>query len=240
MKDFTTTSFGLIVAYMLPGLVTLSAITVWLEKPEDVIKTVFNANAEVGLVLAVGAAALVLGLTVNVFRWVFFEKLLCRDYKLDKDLFSKLVDEHKLQAFLMVIEETFRYHQFYGSMVILIPFIFLSWLRWFDVAVGHDAFFMTVNVLFLMRELLNGLLYVKASRAPVPETKRRTKNQLLIGTAVVVALHFLWLFLYIKNSPTYTLFIVSLGFAMLGIAVGSNAMAALERYSERGNSLKGA
>src|SRR2546423_6629663 len=100
MKDFTTTSFGLVIAYLLPGFVGLLASAAWSEQVRQMFRLTVAAQGDAGLLIVIGGFALIIGLILNVFRWLIFERIVCTKYRIGPAVFASLREEHKLQTFL--------------------------------------------------------------------------------------------------------------------------------------------
>ena len=245
MKDFTTTSFGLVVAYLLPGLVMLFGASAWSENIRKVLRTLFSAQIDAGLIVSVGGCALVVGLVLNVFRWLTFEKVICRKYKVASTIFSKSSSAQQIQSFLMIIEETFRYHQFYGSVAILTPFLYLSWLRLFERALLNDSVFLLVTFIFILAQFFLSWLPYEAASGATEATwiasacrSRWTRIGIRLFQLVVFLLYLLELRYHFGGLATrYKVIAATVGFTFAGIAIGANAIAAQRRYSERANNL---
>jgi hypothetical protein len=123
MKDVTSTSFGLVIAYLLPGFAAFFALSFWSPPVRDLFTKFLVAESSVGSFLLVIICSLTAGLEVAIFRWILFEKWLCKSKKLDKAKFAHLGVEAKLTAFRAAVDEHYRYHQFWGGMAVAIPFI---------------------------------------------------------------------------------------------------------------------
>lgn len=76
-------------------------------------------ESNVGLFFLVGLAALTLGLLVTLFRWVLFEKWICKEVSFKPEDFKNLKGEPNLLAFRAVVDEHYRYHQFWGGMFLV-------------------------------------------------------------------------------------------------------------------------
>jgi small-conductance mechanosensitive channel len=147
MKDITSTSFGFLIAYLLPGLVALYAFSLWLDPIQSQLKVFLTADANVGLFLLVILTAIALGLQLTAVRWVVFElllfkallKIVIRKFKrwskkhrlseqlrLSEEDFSSLGVPGKLEAFRAATDEHYRYHQFWGGMTIVLPILYLA------------------------------------------------------------------------------------------------------------------
>src|SRR3954451_11224099 len=110
-KDITTTSFGLLIAHLLPGLVGLYAGRYWLDEVDRLFTTLGTISASFGLFLLVALAGLATGMLVTPVMSVLYEVLLLRDKKLDASAVGKLAETGKYDAFRAVIDEQYRYHQ---------------------------------------------------------------------------------------------------------------------------------
>lgn len=127
MKDITTTSFGLVIAYLLPGFLGLYSLSFWSLGLRKMFGAFLTAQSTVGLFLLVVVAALVVGLLVNSLRWAIYESW--RRDGLKPDELAKLgTNPAMLPAYLQRIDENFRYHQFSGGASVVLPILYLGWL----------------------------------------------------------------------------------------------------------------
>jgi hypothetical protein len=101
----------------------LLALSFWISQLGEVFDTFSTSESNIGLFLLVVLFAVAVGLEVNLLRWAIFEKLICRKEKLELKHFANLGDPSRLTAFRAAADEHYRYHQFWGSMAVLIPFI---------------------------------------------------------------------------------------------------------------------
>lgn len=131
MKDVTSTSFGLLIAFLLPGLAGLYTISFWAPAVRRVFETFLTTQSNVGLSLLVLLAALTVGLIVTVLRWWIFECGVSRKYRLAPAEFAKLNNDSKLASFRAAVDENYRYHQFWGGMFVVFPFLFIGALKEF-------------------------------------------------------------------------------------------------------------
>ena len=128
MKDLTSTTFGYLIGFLLPGIFGLYALSVWLPQAGAVLQPMMQPTATVGpsvifLLISVG-----MGLCVNALRFIIFEKTLCRNEKLVDENFAFLTKENKLTTFKSVVDEHYRFHQFYGSCAVAVLIFFVGWL----------------------------------------------------------------------------------------------------------------
>ncbi len=127
VKDVTTTSFGLLIAYLVPGLVGLYAARFWLDGVDSLFTTLGTKDATFGLFLLVILAGLAIGMVVTPIKALVYES--SRPKALSSNAVSALNKPDKHEAFRTVIDEQYRYHQCWGNLsLVLIPF-FVGWFR---------------------------------------------------------------------------------------------------------------
>ncbi|MEZ6055469.1 MAG: hypothetical protein R3C01_02070 [Planctomycetaceae bacterium] len=126
MREVTTSNFGLLIAYLLPGLVSLwglshvsTTLDRWLGADLD--------GPTVGGFLYVTLASIGAGLTVSTMRWLIIDTLHHRTGIQQPDWdFTKLGE--RTAAFDVLIEIHYRYYQFYGNTLIALWFAYVT--RW--------------------------------------------------------------------------------------------------------------
>lgn len=134
VKDVTVTSFGLIIAYLLPGLVGLYGLSFWSQRLSESFATFLTAESNVGLFLILILGSLVIGMVAHGVRWILFEVWFCGpEYKFAASDFADLAGEGKLSAFRGAVDEIYRYHQWWGGLTVVAPLLFFgavhaSWL----------------------------------------------------------------------------------------------------------------
>ena len=128
MKELTSTPFGLIIGYFLPGVGGLYSLSYFSSELRDILGRSLTANSNVGLVLILACAALAVGMQVNAFRWIIFQRVICRKSRLTAEDFKRLGGSVKVVDFRAAVDEYYRYHQFYGAMAIVAPTLYAEWL----------------------------------------------------------------------------------------------------------------
>jgi hypothetical protein len=129
VTDITSTSFGLIIAFLLPGLTGLVSLSFWSVSVLRIFQAFLTAESNVGLFLMVVLAALTMGLLITVVRWVLFECWFCRSERLLPADFTSLGRKDKLEAFRAAVDEHYRYHQFWGGMTVALAMFYAGWLH---------------------------------------------------------------------------------------------------------------
>jgi hypothetical protein len=157
MKDLTSTSFGYLIAFLLPGMFGLYALSYWFPTVGALLQPVLKADASVGPSVVLLLIAVGMGLIITAVRYYLFEKLLCRKHKLPTGMFARLVDEGRLSSFKAVADEHYRYHQFYGGCAVALLMLFSGWLTGQSELSCHLTL---VSMGFVVLELL----FISASR----------------------------------------------------------------------------
>jgi hypothetical protein len=129
MKDLTSTSFGYVIAFLLPGLCGLYALSYWSGAVDQLLQPAIKADATVGPSVILLLIALGIGLCVSAVRFFVFEKFLCRKHHFPPDMFGKLTKENRLVSFKAVVDEQYRYHQFYGGCAVVLVVVVAGWLH---------------------------------------------------------------------------------------------------------------
>jgi hypothetical protein len=149
MKDVGSTSFGLVIAYLLPGLMALYALSYFSAPVHALFTTFLKAESNVGLFLLVTLGALAVGLQVSLVRSLIFQSWLCKGWRLSASDFAFLASEGKLSAFRATVDEHYRYHQFWGGMAVVMPILFGRWI--FSLPIRSAECWILV-VIFLLLE----------------------------------------------------------------------------------------
>lgn len=155
-KDVTSTTFGLVVAFLLPGAMALLSMTYWIAPVADAFETFLTADANLGLLLLMLLGALTLGLVVSAVRWLLYEVLLAQGgwvygAKLTADERKRLQEQNRLAAYRAAVDETYRYHQFFGGLSLTAPALLIGWFN--DLESGRTAEVLLV-ISFVALELL--------------------------------------------------------------------------------------
>ena len=164
MKDVTSTSFGLVIGFLLPGLAFFYSLSFWSPSIDRLFTTFLTIQSNVGLFLLVLATATILGLQITLIRWFFYEVCICRPHCLNSSFFNQLgMSADRLSAFRAVVDEHYRYHQFWGCMSVVIPIFGIGWLFKTWPSLVWWKIFCAITGLILI-ELLTGWAAVVAYR----------------------------------------------------------------------------
>ena len=129
MSTLSNQNFGLIIAYLLPGFVSLWGVSYFSPTVESWINASQQGPPSVAGFMYVTLASLAAGVTVSAVRWALVDHLhhatgiVPPAWK-----FANL--EGKLQGYLTLIENHYRYYQFYANMFVAAAFAY--WARLFS------------------------------------------------------------------------------------------------------------
>jgi len=179
VTEVTAQNFGFLIAYILPGLVVLAA----LGKYSETVRSWFGASPTtaptVGGFLYVTLASVAAGMTVSAIRWLALDPLHHATGIRQPDWdFTTLQD--RLNAFLAVVENHYRYYQFYGNMLVaLVFFAVVQWPQWPSPLGRQGAFtlimFALIGLFYLASRDTLQKYYARTAMLLdiVPQTKRR-------------------------------------------------------------------
>jgi hypothetical protein len=181
IKDITSTSFGLLIGFLLPGLVAVFALSYWEDSVADAFQTFLTDDSNISLLLLIGLGALTAGLVVSAIRWFLYEVVLDKIPKLYGDEVTeeerqRMSKEDRLEAFRAAVDETYRYHQFFGGLSIAAPAFFVGWLETTNPRPIPNALLIAA---FVALEVLLVIAAVSAQRS-----RRRYVKAILADTTV--------------------------------------------------------
>jgi hypothetical protein len=130
MKDVSATSFGYAIAFLLPGIFGLYALTFWFPQINVLFQPMLKADSSVGpsfifLVVAVGV-----GVCISGLRYFTLERAYewwDEDRCVPAEIYEGM-DADRLALHKAIIEEHYRYHQFYGNCAIALVILFTGWI----------------------------------------------------------------------------------------------------------------
>jgi Ca2+/H+ antiporter len=133
-KDITSETFGLVIAYLLPGIVGTVGLSFWSKTAKTALQAFNTEQANVNLLLLYLFCSLAVGLLAAAMRGLIFERWLIHlrpagSRVLTDTEFSSLSDENKLAAFRAAVDAHYRYHQCWGAMAVALPVLYLGWAR---------------------------------------------------------------------------------------------------------------
>jgi len=126
MKELTSTSFGYLIAFLLPGVLGLYALSYWFPEAGALLQHILKADATVGPSLVFLLVAVGVGLCLSAVRYFILQRGLYRKKCLAENLHRRLKPD-QLALFNAYAEQHYRYHQFYGNCWVAILILFVGW-----------------------------------------------------------------------------------------------------------------
>ena len=154
MKALSTRNFGLLIAYLIPGFVALlgaslvsPSLRVWLLGQS-------SAGPTLGGFLFVTIASIGASMTASAVRWAVVDAF-HHLTGLRRPVWDEAVLDRKLEAFNYLVENHYRYHQFYGNTFVAVLFGYVLW-RISPEGRGTPAGWVEAGVLILAGVFLAG------------------------------------------------------------------------------------
>lgn len=128
MKQIEGRNFGHLIAYVIPGFITLAGVAMVIPAVAVWLKGSHGVGPTVGGFLYVSIASVGLGMFVSLVRWATVDQINANT-GLRRPTWNDGVLQEHLDAFDALVENHFRYYQFYANtLVASVPTYFL-W-RW--------------------------------------------------------------------------------------------------------------
>jgi len=129
MVQFEPLDFGIFIAFILPGSVAVYGLRYVSPRISALWSMLESGQIIVGPLILLAVAALAAGLIVSALRVVVLEPIFCLTGVQEKELnYQKLANPDHLELFKEMIENVYRYAQFYGNM--LLALLFCTFLRY--------------------------------------------------------------------------------------------------------------
>ena len=150
MERLTERNFGLVIAFVLPGLVALWGVSFFSPTVALWLRVAPSGSPSVAGFLFVTLASLAAGLVVSAVRWALIDAVHhVTGVQPPPWDFGRL--DEQLPIFLAVVENHYRFYQFYANMFIAVAFTYRLYL----LAHGRSAFFLSGEVFaFLILEVV--------------------------------------------------------------------------------------
>lgn len=177
MTDVVGTHFGLVIAYVLPGFLTLWGLRYLFPEVQRWLSSAPSGFANLDIVLFVTLASVAAGLVVSAVRWVVIDSLHAVTGLRRPNWDDARLQQH-LQAFEAIVQAHYRYYQFYANSAIALAFVYLAWQAQAvePASLKQLLSFIVVEVLLLSTSRDNlTKYYARASRilSPTPTIERR-------------------------------------------------------------------
>ncbi len=116
MKHIGPMDFGNLIAYLLPGYLSLFALTYVSTRVSELFRLSFSKDAGIGTEMALLLFALTAGVSVSACRALLLDRLqVLTGIKAAPTDYRSLTDPEKRAAFSEVVTNKYRFSQFYGN-----------------------------------------------------------------------------------------------------------------------------
>lgn len=182
LRGLTEGSFGIVIAYLVPGLVALTAMSDFLPAAESWLGLHADAPT-VGGFLYGTLGSIGTGLTLSAVRWMTLDRVhQATGIVAPAWDFSKL--QQNFDAFQGAVENHYRYYQFYGNMLLatlFIPFAPTARSQWLSATSGWIVGSALIFVYFLASRDTLSKYYARtaAMLLPVPGLEETSNDQRL-------------------------------------------------------------
>lgn len=122
MNDVTDKNFGLIIAFLIPGFICLWGLSLSFDEIKPLLGS-FNSSetSTFGGFLYSSLMSLSIGLLVSAVRWLIVDTIMHRTGVPEpKRNFAATADADKCSAFLGLVENHYRYYQYYANSFIAV------------------------------------------------------------------------------------------------------------------------
>jgi hypothetical protein len=153
VNDVTDKNFGLIIAFLLPGFLCLWGLSLSFDELRPLLGTFSSEEAPTfGGFLYSSLMSLSIGLLVSAVRWLIVDRIMHHTGVPEPRLnFAETSNSDKCSAFLGLVENHYRYYQYYANSLVAVVTSFAvytlrspdspSWRLWMLVLVVSIALF---------------------------------------------------------------------------------------------------
>ncbi|MGE0536201.1 MAG: hypothetical protein AB7O68_14570 [Pirellulales bacterium] len=124
MKEISSSNFGLVIAYLVPGATLLWGLAGYSPTLQNWLAATGNTPS-IGGFLYVTLAALTAGLVVSTLRWAVVDTV-HHATGIPRPPWNFAVLPKSVDAFGMLVEAHYRYYQFYANMCVALPIAYLA------------------------------------------------------------------------------------------------------------------
>lgn len=154
-SDAIDKNFGVVIAFWLPGFILLWGLTYSFPELNKLLPKAAEAEAPtVGGFLYATLASLAIGLMVSAVRWMLVDTFLYYVTRVKRPNvdFGKLNDADTFNAFQGVVENHYRYYQYYSNALVSVVAAFVAYL--FVYGFGQVSWVMWVALVIACASLL--------------------------------------------------------------------------------------
>jgi hypothetical protein len=152
VRDVSPFNFGLIVAYIVPGFVVLWGLSYHSETVRQWLTVTADQAPTVGDLLYATLASVAAGVIVSAVRWAVIDTL-HHHTGIPPPRWNFAMLPERLEAFRMLVEDHYRYFQFYSNSLVALAFLYVARRTVVGALAnqwGVDAGFITVGIVLFI------------------------------------------------------------------------------------------
>lgn len=150
MVEVSTKNFGILIAYLLPGFVTLWGISFFSETVRSWLGASTLNAPTVGGFLYVTLGSVAAGLVISIIRWAMVDGI-HHETGIPEPVWKFTQFEQKMAAFEGLVENHYRYYQFNANMLVALAFTYTAWLMSRGVGFYRAGW---MNLVFIALEIV--------------------------------------------------------------------------------------
>lgn len=126
MGELTARNFGLLIAYLIPGFICLWGLSPHVPQLHAWLAGAATPGPTLGGFLFVTIASVAAGLTASAVRWAVLDSIHAAT-GIQRPAWNDRSLSDKLTAFDYLVEQHYRYYQFYGNTLVATAFAYVAW-----------------------------------------------------------------------------------------------------------------
>lgn len=126
MQEVSNRNFGLLIAYVVPGLVALWGLSFVVPEVRPWLLGLPEDAPTIGGFLYVTLASVTLGMTSSVVRWAVLDQLHHR-WGVHPPRWTDAFLHERIAGYEWIVQNHYRYYQFYGNTHIALVFTYACW-----------------------------------------------------------------------------------------------------------------
>jgi hypothetical protein len=175
VKDISSTSFGYLIAFVLPGIFGLYALSRWFPELNATLQPILTPTTSIGPSFVFLAVAIGVGVCISGIRYFAFESGIYHERKSPK---YHGMDADALARQKAIVDELYRYHQFYGNCAVAALILFAGWVRgWHHTlwqSIGWSLGFTLLELLLVASACDSFIKYDNCRKLPQEKSRAAT------------------------------------------------------------------
>ena len=171
MNVLARLEFGLVIAFFLPGSVSLYALGYLSPPVAQIFQAALSEGGALGASFLILIGSLVVGIVTSSFRALTLDWLHKKTGAgMGTPNYRKLLTEEGLSVFNEIVNNTYRYYQFYGNTFISLIFLLIVRYTVGGISVCNEKFLFVVNLIALLVLFLQSRNSSKTSGEIIAQT----------------------------------------------------------------------